>query len=341
MLNIMRLANYTTMRVGSALVGLIVPALWIALLLSRPDEAVRIRTALIADLGEVSDFAWDPATTPRTYLRNSGPVPKLFIDAARSALTGLPEPHGTLDAATSFARLLMSAGHRIEDPIRSDITTSYHGIVGDGRGYCADFVQVFNGLGIAGAIPVRDWGFAFDAFGSGHAFNEVFDETRHKWVMVDSFHSLLFVDPGTREPLSVMEVHDRLLRLDRQHNEPEIQRIVAARFPFRSDALALEYYRRGMPQLFLVWGNNVFDYESAVPVRAMRHVSRSAEQLVGILFGLRPRVRIYPLGLSERDLIELRSHGREFLLALALQLLALFFCGLQAYAALRARTTGK
>ena len=72
--------------------------------------------------------------------------------------------------------------------------------------------------------------------------------------MVDSFHSLYFVDPASREPLSVIELHDRLLRIGGEDRGAEIQRIVPERFPSRSEDLAIDYYRRGMAQLWLVWG---------------------------------------------------------------------------------------
>ena len=45
------------------------------------------------------------------------------------------------------------------------------------------------------------------------AKGEAKGKQRGKWILVDSFHSLYFVDPATREPLSVLEIHDRLLSL--------------------------------------------------------------------------------------------------------------------------------
>jgi hypothetical protein len=332
-----RLADSRALRLSSALVGLLVPAVWIALILARPDEALRLRMALTSEVGQAADFDWQPDAMPRSFLQNAGPVPKPFADAATRALADLTVERSSLAVGVSFAKLLMSAPRRTEDPIRSDAATTLRGIVSDGRGYCADFVRVFNGLAISARVPVREWGFAFNAFGSGHAFNEVFDQTRRKWVMVDSFHSLLFVDPATREPLSVLEVHDRLLSLDPARAEVAIQRIVPGRFQFRSEALAIDYYRRGMPQLFLVWGNSVFDYERAIPVRIASHVSRAAAQFVGIALGYYPRVRIYPIGLSERDLNELSSRGAEFLVAVMVQIVALVVCGLETFVVLRRR----
>jgi hypothetical protein len=304
------------MRIVAALLGMAVPAVWLAMLLAQPDEAVRIRTSLVATIGQAADFEWRPDNVPRSFLRNNGLVPPLFREAASAATAGL--------APT-------------DQPIRSDVATSYAGIIRDGHGYCADFTKVFNALSIGTGVAVREWGFAFAAFGSGHAFNEVFDATRQKWVLVDSFHSLYFVDPSTREPLSVLEVHDRLLGLDPERRSVSIERIVPARFPFRSDQTALDYYRRGMPQLFLVWGNNVFDYERAPAVRLTSGISRSVQQLVGIVVGGYPRIKIYPIGLSDRDLDELFRQRNQFLVATALLALSLVICGLQLWAALNSR----
>jgi hypothetical protein len=230
----------------------------------------------------------------------------------------------------------MSAPKRVDGPIRSDTLDSYRLITGEGRGYCADFTQVFNAIALTEKLPVREWTIAFEGFGAGHAFNEIFDRSRGKWIFVDSFHSLYFVDPVSREPLSVLEVHDRLLGLG-SIRDLEIQHILADRFPFRSEDLAIDYYRRGMPQLALMWGNNVFDYDRSRLVQTVGRLSRAGGQFAAILAGIYPQGRIYPVGVSQRDVDSLGHTRRNVILAVASCAIAAFFVALQLIALFAAR----
>ena len=239
------------------------------------------------------------------------------------------ERNSGFDRSLAISRDLMRAPERVGRPIRAPALQTYRQITEQGRGYCADFVKAFNGLALAAGVPVRQWGFAFTAFGSGHTFNEIYDRGRGKWLLVDSFHSLYFVDPQTREPLSTLEVHDRLLSLDPQRRGAEIVRIVPGRLPFRSEALALDYYRVGMRQLWLVWGNNVLDFERHPVTGPVSRVSRGAGQLLGLAIGQYPTIRIYPVGVSERDLRELFRARDELLLALACSAISVLLFGPQ------------
>jgi hypothetical protein len=54
----------------------------------------------------------------------------------------------------------------------------------------------------------------------------------------------------------------------------------------------LEYFIRGREQFYLLWGNNVISYDAHPLVRAGRQVSRSAEQAMGILAGVQPRIKV-------------------------------------------------
>jgi hypothetical protein len=220
-----------------------------------------------------------------------------------------------LGFALAVSTDLMRSPRRVDTPIRDNSFRTYLAITREGRGYCADFVKAFTAIALARGLAVRQWGFAFDGFGSGHTFNEIYDPQLQKWVLVDSFHSLYFVDPGTREPLSTLEVHDRLLGIGAQHGAVEIVKIIEKRFPFRSDALAMDYYRRGMPQLWLVWGGSPFDYEASIAGRLEQGVHRALGQLVGIATGKYPKIRIYPVGLSQRDYRALVEARNEFFLA--------------------------
>jgi hypothetical protein len=61
-----------------------------------------------------------------------------------------------------------------------------------------------------------------------------------------------------------------------------------ARAGFRLEDKLRDYYRRGLPQWYLWWGNNPFDYEDAEAVRWLYPVSRPLAQLGGIAQGVQP-----------------------------------------------------
>jgi len=296
--------------------SLAISVLWLATLIVPSDEAVLVRNALILRLGTADDFAWTPDNVPAGYRLEPGAPPAEFVRIAHDILGagGLNPVHG-LDAGRRIAERLMGAPKFVGDPIQADNLTTYREITGAGRGYCADFTQIFNAIALAGGLPVREWSLSFSRFGAGHAFNEVYDRDLGQWVMLDSFHSLYFVDPTDRRPLSVLEVHDRLLSIGGQQ-PVEIVRIRPERFPFRSDAIALDYYRRGMSELAMVWGVNPFEYEASAPVRWATQLSRSLGQVTAIALGVYPMAQIYPRGVNDRELRELDRTRLHFLLAL-------------------------
>lgn len=323
---------------AGTLLALSSSALWLWALAGPSADSVRLRTALIATVGQPADFIWQPDNTPESFTTDTADSSKLFHEI----VAGLPTPHpaapNDLQVAEAIARRLMSAQRRLDGPIRADIQTTYEDITNDGLGYCADFTKVFNGLAATANVPVRQWGFSFSAFGAGHTFNEIFDRTLGKWVLVDSFHSLLFVDAQTREPLSVIELHDRLLDLPDAPGDVAIERLVSEHFPFRSDQLAIDYYRRGMPQLYLVWGTDVFAYERRLGYRMLSGISRHLEQLAAIMLGNYPQVRIYPVGVSDRDVDDLFRIRNSFLIATACLLTALLVFALQLLSLQRRKT---
>jgi hypothetical protein len=328
-----RLGGSRVFAVVSAIVGLLIPAMWLWTFTTPSSEAVRIRNAFLAELGAPSDFEWRPGGEPDSYRAPTGPATSPF-DALGERFSRDGDM-GEFERSLEIARHLMSGKHR-GGPIMSSNAEAYRAITEEGRGYCADFTQVFSSIAVAAGIPVREWGFAFDAFGDGHAFNEIFDQARDKWILVDSFHRLFFVDPATNEPLSVLEVHDRLLGLAGDRGV-SIVKIGSRRIPFRSDALALDYYRRGMPQLFLWWGNDVFGYERALAVRVAGRFSRALEQAAAIAVGVHPRIRIYPVAVSDRDVRGLFLARDRFMLACGALAVAFIVFGLQILAALRNR----
>jgi hypothetical protein len=299
----------------AALVGIAIPVAWLLSVVTPGEEAVKIRNGLVATMGQPDDFTWEPSRTPASFrINQAAPAPEYVQAVTKIAAAGETGPLQGFELALAFARQLMGApGKRVGGPIQGSLGKAYTGITQHGRGYCADFTQVFTGLAVAAGLPVRIWSISFQSFGAGHAFNEIYDQRRRKWLLVDPFHSLYFIDPNTQELLSVLEVHHRLLAIDGETRPVAIRRIVEGRLPFRSEETALEYYRRGMPQLALAWGNNVFDYDQSAAVRWGAPVSRHVERALGIVTGEYPGLRIYPRGVSHRDVDSLfRARNRFF-----------------------------
>jgi hypothetical protein len=312
----------------ACLLGLITPTLWFGSMVTPGEEAVKIRNGLAAKVAEAGEFEWTPAQVPKSFKLNQADPTTRYRSVAATILADNPDmANDGLDAALAIARHLMQAPVRSGGALQRGLDETYQGITARGRGYCADFTRVFSGLAIAMGLPVRTWSISFEGFGAGHSFNEIYDTARSKWVMVDSFHSLYFVDSTTREPLSVLELHDRLLFPEGRAADVAIQPIVAARIPFKSEALALDYYRRGFSELALVWGNNVFDYDQSSAIKAAAHASRHVERAVAIGLDVYPDLKIYPLGRSQRDVDALFRTRDRFVAALSLLVLSLAVFG--------------
>ena len=297
-------------------VGLVTPALWFGSLVTPGEEAVKIRNGFVAEVADVREFDWQPGAVPPSFKLNRSDPTEQFrraADSIRAGANGLEQPG--LGTAVAISRHLMQSPDRKGGAIQRNLGETYREITSNGQGYCADFTRVFTGLSIAMGLPVRTWSISFDGFGAGHSFNEIFDAATSKWVMIDSFHSLYFVDGTTGQPLSVLEVHDRLLFPDESIAGIDVRPIVATRIPFRSDNLVIDYYRRGFSQLALVWGNNVFDYDASNVIRAASHASRHVERAVAIGLAVYPDLKIYPRGRSQRDVEALFRARDRFLTA--------------------------
>ena len=315
---------------AAAVLGIAVPAAWVATSITPGEEAVKVRNSLVARLGTPEDFNWRPDQVPPEFLSDEGAVPADFRElVAQLASDGAGGTRQDFELGLEFSRYLMSASRRLGGPIQSNLADARRQITTEGRGYCADFTQVFTALATAAKLPVRRWSISFVGFGAGHTFNEVYDAQRRKWTLVDAFHSLYFIDPTSGEPLSVLEVHDRLLALDGTSAGIAIRRIVPQRLPFRSEALALDYYRRGMPQLAMAWGSNSFGYDQSKAIRTAASISRHLERAVAIAVDQYPDLVIYPVGVSERDVAELRRTRQQFVLAAGALIVSLLVFGWQ------------
>lgn len=308
---------------------------WTLALVTPSTEAVRLRNSFVATVGQEQDFTWTPDQVPASFLLELSPVPDEFKAVAEMLRGGEDEP------STEFAMSLKIARHLTSKPqrggaVRRNSWETYETILTKGRGYCSDFSQVFNALAIAADVPVREWGLGFDGFGAGHAFNEIWDTSMEKWIFVDSFHSLYAQDPATGTPLSVMEFQRRL-REGASEKELTIQPIVPERFAFESAAKALDYYRRGMDQFYLCWGNNVFTYDRHPVVHLLNPVSRSLEQGGAIVVGVYPHICILQTPGSQAHIDSLFRKRNLFLASVSLLAVMLFLLASELWYWRRAR----
>ncbi len=255
-------------------------------------EITRVRNALIAHVGTPQDFAWTPDTIPADFRLEHSPLPdkiersmqQLFDDAKSSDENNSNDWQNALKIAQH-----LGSGPGVGEGVLGDTLGAYDNILHGSNAYCADFTQVFNGLSYAKAIPVREWGMSFDGYsGWGHAFNEIYDRQNQRWVFIDTFNSFYVIDKSSGQPLSVAQFSATLRK--GQLAAIEVKIIEPKRFGFRDAAQALDYYHRGVEQLFLWWGNDVLAYDANSLIHTAGLISRSLEQMTAILLGVYPRM---------------------------------------------------
>ncbi len=260
--------------------------------LTASSELVRLRNALLLD-AEPANAVWTPAALPPDF-RAGSPAstdPKFADLARRFSLRIEGDDWGT---ALRIGQILRQPGRAPGNPIQSSLSETYRRITDNAEGYCADFSDVFTALAQASGVFSRSWAFSFDGFGGhGHVFNEIWDRRSGRWIMLDVFNNFYFVDAAGR-PLSALEVRDVLL----SGGAPRMIPVAPASPPgYRYPEKAIDYYRRGLPEWYLWWGNNVFENDRSSLVRLASKAGRSAEQLLALGAGLYPHIRI----LESRD----------------------------------------
>ena len=254
-------------------------------------ELVRMRNALLIDFVETPGFDWAPAAMPADFAWERAAASAAF--SARVQGLHLEQQPGDWERALAIGRHLLQ--NRIHPEthgtaIQSDLEQTYAAILGSGKGYCADFSDVYNAMALAAGLKVRTWAFSFEGFGGrGHIFNEVWDERHGRWLMLDVANNFYPVD-GAGRPMSGLEYRERLLRAEGPPRTVVIE--PRATTGFVDAAAAAQYFRRGQHQWFMLWGNAVYTYDDALLVRLLGPASRSLEQLGAIAQGVHPRIRI-------------------------------------------------
>jgi hypothetical protein len=287
------------------------------------SEPVRVRNALLFSAGGMGQFEWTPLSLPPDYRVETGPIDPLFADlVVRLGLKGLP---------SDWDRVVAIEKHLLESPeargpaIQADLRTTYRQIVVNGRGYCADFVRVFRALATAAGMPVRSWAFSFDGFGGhGHVWMEFWDRRAGQWQLIDVFDNYYFTDGGRR--LSALEFRHAL-----ESRSPTLRLALIAEHAtpgYVHEEKAWDYFRRGLPEWYLMWANIPFSYEADPLVRWLSPISRSAAQGVAVLRGLQPKPYLLATEVNRpaiRALRLVRLHVEGVMALWAISLLAFLY----------------
>jgi hypothetical protein len=212
----------------------------------------------------------------------------VFVEAA--GRLGLADMSSDWDKVTAISQHLLSNPHLVGTPVQSNLRDTYRHIIDSGTGYCGDLTRVFMAFAITAGIPVRAWSFSFDGFGGdGHIWPEIWNRQLKRWQLVDIFDNYYFFEKAGM-PLSALEFRRAMLSNSTQLKLAPLY--PAARVGWPIEEKAWRYFRRGLPEWYMSWGNNVFTYDRAFLVRTFSGVSRSLEQLGGIAQGVFPPVKL-------------------------------------------------
>lgn len=280
-----------------------------------PSEATRLRNALVLQVAAAQDLQWTPEAIPASF-RVEHLAPSASYQKIVDEL-GIHQLPNDWDKAVRLADHLTRHA-RDRGPIQAGLDETYVGIVRDGRGYCADFTEVYLGLVYAAGLFAREWAFSSDGFGGkGHAFIEVYDNQRKRWLFIDVYNNVHAVHAETREPVSATEFRDFVLgagpALDVQRNGP-------GRLGYKYTDKLLEFYRSGASQWYLWGGNAVFTYDAHPLVRIAGLAGPAAEQAVAIVAGVHPHI------LAPRT--EVNGEQIDRMLQLRIVLIGVFCAGL-------------
>jgi len=255
-------------------------------------DAVRIRNAMVAELGDPDQTNWSPSEIPANYHWEALPPPPYFTKIANQVIPPDAQQESALTKAIRIARHLRETAHH-GNPIQANTRETYEKIIHGQGGYCSDFTQAFNALALAAGLQVREWGFTWEDMANGHAFNEIWDPALGKWVFIDSFISFYVVNSATGVPMGALEFRASLLD-DPGAGQAEIVPIVANHFGFKTHQKALGWYRRGVPRMFLLLGNEVFSYDTDPLISLTESLPRSVEMVIAIMLGKHPRFLFVP-----------------------------------------------
>ena len=265
--------------------ALIFAAGWLAWIIVPTGRAIRIRNAFLLRRGREENFAWTPATAPLDY-RVEAAAPPAEIERAL-AKASVPAIGDDWTKARAIVTMLVSHS-RHPGAIRADLSTTFRRIR-EGSGYCADYVRVFLAAASGAGLFSRQWAFSFDGFGGhGHTFVEVFDRQRDAWAFLDVHNNVYAVLADSKRPLSALELHHAILE---SPSKLRFLRVGPGPLGFRHSDKLLDYYRRGVGEWYLWWGNDVITRDATIlPRRLVRMIGPLMHRLRSALGRLPPIV---------------------------------------------------
>ncbi len=299
----------------------------LALLLVAPHltsstEMVRMRNALLVTASEPGDFDWKPEAMPASFLLERGPPDPYFV--ALAAQLDLAAKSSDWERAVAISQHLLSNPELNGIQIKGDLRGTHQRILERGDGYCGDFTRAFMALSIAVGVPVRAWAFSFDGFGGhGHILPEIWNRQLQRWQLVDVYNNYYF-HRKDGVALSAAELRAELALPARSIFRAPLS--PGARPGHEIEEKAWDYFKRGLPEWYMVWGNNVFSYDRAVAQFGVGRYSRSLEQLAGIAAGAYPPVKLLETAQNRSAVAGLWNVRWSLLLAVVMALAG--FCGM-------------
>ena len=279
---------------------MVLSLLSIAPYLTSSTELVRLRNAMVLEPSTADDFLWSPENIPVGF-RNESSAPDPFF-------TTKAEQLGLNQIGSDWGKVLAISSHLLENPkprgppIQSDLKTTYDHIVNRGEGYCGDYTRVFMAFAIAAHIPVRAWAFSFDGFGGhGHIWPEIWNRELKRWQLISTFNNGFF-HRGDGVAISALELrramfeNPRTIRFSLLHAEKTPGFVIEEKL--------WDYVRRGIPEWYLLWGNDVYTYDRTVArlkLTQAKGLSHALEQLGAIVTDAYPHIKILETAENERQ----------------------------------------
>lgn len=274
-------------------------------------ELVRLRNALLIDFDANAPLDWQPPAIPHDFRTDGSRVDPYFAAIARDLR--LAEMASDWERSVAISEHLLGRGTRprTENAALADLRETHRAIVHAEKGYCADYVRVFAAIANAAGMTVRLWAFSFDGFGGhGHVWPEVWNRQRGAWELVGVFNNNYFTLDGG-PPLSALQLREALLSSAPGLAMHRLDRLSPPGMP--RDDFAWDYYRRGLSQWYLWWGNDVFSYDASLAARLLGPLSRSVEQLAAVATGVHPRVRLLETAENRIEIARMRDLRRRLL----------------------------
>lgn len=314
---------------------LLVLGLWLIAQAIPSTEAVRLRNALsYGGTIEAADLGWAPGDAPPSFLFQVKPLPTSLAEAV-SQIDFSQAPDG-------WSRSQLVARHLqgyIQDkgPVMAGLEQTYRKVVAEGEGYCGDYARLFSAMAQAAGIPVRQWNFSFDGYGGhGHIFNEIWDASSGRWLLIDVYNNFVFVDAQSGKPLSALEFRAAL------RNGSAPPRLVTLNTAIRPGndipPQAIDYYRRGANEWYLLWGSDIAGADQNPWVKWTDKLSRHLSQFMAIVAGVQPEVRIIVTPESADKIAALERLHQRLITVLAVSVLLLLVAIPLGFAWRKART---